>query len=169
MNYEYLWKELEALVVELRSKGKKVPENVMEDLKAARTLMTIQRVDPSSPVGADVEEYLRMTEAALMSSAEYHFGKEYADRWLSRLEEAKTKDLRETPQRQIGFVTGIPKGEDWVRVRVTELMDMRELESMSRSLGLSNRKESEDTMMIYGAPEKVKAFLKQLTEKVKRK
>ena len=169
MNYEYLWKELEALVTELRSKGKDVPNEVVEDLKAAKTLMTIQRVDPSSPVGADVEEYLRMTEAALMSSAEYYFGKEYADRWLRRLEEAKAKGLRETPKRQVGFVAGIPKGEDWVRIRVTELMDMKELDSMARGLGLSKRVEAEDTVLLYGPPEKVKAFLKQLTERVKRK
>jgi hypothetical protein len=169
LSYEYLWKELEALVVELRSKGKDVPKDVVEDLKSARTLMSIQRVDPSSPVGLDVEEYLRMTEAALMSSAEYHFGKRYADQWLRRLEEAKAKGLRETPKRQVGFVAGIPKGNDWVRVKVTELIDMKELDSMAEGLGLSKRIEEEDTMLLYGPPEKVKAFMKELTERVKRK
>jgi hypothetical protein len=169
LDYEYLWKELEALVIELRSKGKDVPKDVVEDLKAARTLMTIQRVDPSSPVGADVEDYLRMTEAALMSSAEHHFGKEYADKWLRRLEEAKEKGLREAPKRQVGFVTGIPKGDDWVRIKVTELMDMKELDSMAQGLGLSKRVEAEDAMLLYGRPEKVKVFMKELTERVKRK
>ena len=169
MNYEYVWKELEALVVELRSKGKDVPEEAVENLKAAKTLMTIQRVDPSSPAGADVEQYLGMTEAALMSSAEYHFGREYADRWLSRIEDAKAKGLNEIPKRQVGFVAGIPKGEDWVRVKITELVDMKELVSMADSLGLSKRREAEDTMLLHGQPEKVKAFLRQLTEKVRRK
>lgn len=169
MNYEYLWKALEALAVELRSKGREVPQDVIEDLKAARTLMSIQRVDPSSPAGADVEEYLRRTEAALISIVEYHFGKEYADRWIERLEDAKAKGLGETPRRAVGFVVGVPKGEDWVRVRVSELIDMQELESMTRALGLANRREAEDAMLIYGPPEKVKTFLKQLTERTRRR
>lgn len=169
MNYEYLWKELEALAIELRSKSKDVPNEVIENLKAAKTLMTIQRVDPSSPVSEDIEEYLRMTEAALMSNAEYSIGKDYVDRWLRRLEEAKAKGLREVPKRQVGFVAGIPKGNDWVRVRVSELMDMKELDSIAHSLGLSKRIEAEDTVLLYGPPEKTKAFLRELTEKVKRK
>jgi len=40
---------------------------------------------------------------------------------------------------------------------------------MADSLGLSKRREAEDTMLLHGQPEKVKAFLRQLTEKVRRK
>ena len=169
MDYEYLWKALEALALDLRSKGKDVTQDVIDDLKAAKTLMSIQRVDPSSPVASDVEEYLRKVEAALLSNAEYDVGSEYADQWLSRLEEAKKKGAHEIPQRRAGFVAGVPKGNDWVKVTVTELVDMRELEKMASGLDLSNRRESEDTVRVYGQPEKVKAFIRQLAEKTKRK
>ena len=49
----------------MRSKGKEIPPEVVEDLKSAKTLMTIQRVDASSLIMDDVEDYLRRTEAAL--------------------------------------------------------------------------------------------------------
>jgi len=169
LNYEYLWKELEAMVIELRSKGKDVPKDAIENLKAAKTLMSIQRVDPSSTAGEDVEEYLRMTEAGLMSSIEYYFGRENAEQWLLRLVEARERGLHETYERQVGFVAGVPKGEDWVRIRITELVDAKELDSMVRGLGLSKRVEAEDTVLLHGPPEKVKAFMKQLTERVRRK
>jgi hypothetical protein len=169
LNYEYLWKELETLVMDLRSRGKEVPNEVVEDLKSARTLNSIQHVDPSSQASADVEDYLRRVETALINIAEYSEGKGYADEQLKRIQEAKARGLREAPKRQIGFVSGIPKGQDWVRVRVTELIDMKELDAMSRSLGLSNRKESEDVMIIHGSTEKLKVFMTQLTERVKRK
>ena len=169
MNYEYLWKELETLVMDLRSKGKTVPSEAVEDLKSAKTLISILHVDPSSQASADIEDYLRKVETALISIAEYSEGKDYADEQLKRIQEAKARGLREAPKKQVGFVSGIPKGQDWVRVRVTELIDMAELEAMSHGLGLSNRKESEDAMIIYGSPEKLKMFMTQLTERVKRK
>ena len=169
MNYEYLWKELEALVVDMRSKGKEVPNEVVEDLKSAKTLMTIQSVDPSSSVSADVEDYLRRTEAAVISNAEYYLGKEYAEQWLSKIQDAKARGLREYPKKQVGFVSGIPKGDEWVRVKITDLVDIRTLDVIVHKLGLSKRVEAEDTVLLYGSPEKVKAFMKQLTEKVKRK
>lgn len=169
MNYEYLWKELEALVIELRSKDKSVPNEVVEDLKSARTLMSIQTIDPSSQINVDVEDFLIRTEMALISDAESHFGKNYADKWFRRMQEAKSKESNDTNKKRISFVTGIPKGEDLVRVRVSELIDMLDLVTMCGSLGLACRKENKDTIIIHGSPEKIKVFMRQLTEKVKRK
>ena len=169
MNYEYLWRELEALVIDMRSKGKEVPNEVVEDLKSAKTLITIQSVDPSSSVNVDVEDYLRRTEAALMSNAEYYWGKEYAEQWLRRIQDAKARGLREYPKKQVGFVSGIPKRDEWVRVKVTDLVDPKVLDVIAQAVGLSKRVGSADTVLFYGSPEKVKSFIKQLTEKVKRK
>ncbi|MCJ7770903.1 DUF2096 family protein, partial [Candidatus Bathyarchaeota archaeon] len=116
MNYEHLWKELEALVIDTRSRGKEIPPEVVEDLKSAKTLMTIQRVDPSSPIMEDVEDYLRRVEAALLTYAENDFGKEYSDHWFQRIQEAKAKGLQETARTQVGLVTGIPRDQQWIRV-----------------------------------------------------
>jgi hypothetical protein len=169
LNYEHLWKELEVLVIDMRSKGKEIPPEVVEDLKSAKTLMTIQRVDPSSPIMDDVEDYLRRTEAALLPNAENDFGKEYSNHWLQRIQEAKAKGLTETVRTQVGLVTGIPRDKEWVRVRVTELIDMAELKSMTNSLGLSFREEANDTAIVFGQHENVKAFLRELTARVKKK
>ncbi len=153
----------------MRSKGKEIPPEVVEDLKSAKTLMTIQRVDSSSPITDDVEDYLRRTEAALLPNAENDFGKEYSNHWLQRIQEAKAKGLTETVRTQVGLVTGIPRDKEWVRVRVTELIDMAELKSMTNSLGLSFREEANDTAIVFGQHENVKAFLRELTAKVKKK
>lgn len=169
MNYEYLWKELEFLVIELRSKDKRIPKEVVEDLKSARTLMTIQKINPSSPIKAEVEDFLSRTEMALLSHAEFYLGKKYADKWFRRIQEAKSKDSNYTDEKKLSFVTGIPKGEDMVRVRVSELIDMPSLVKMSSSLGLEYRKENKNVIIIHGSPEKIRVFMRQLTEKVKRK
>ena len=153
----------------MRSKGKEIPPEVVEDLKSAKTLMTIQRVDASSLIMDDVEDYLRRTEAALLPNAENDFGKEYSNHWLQRIQEAKAKGLTETVRTQVGLVTGIPRDKEWVRVRVTELIDMAELKSMTNSLGLSFREEANDTAIVFGQPENVKAFLRELTARVKKK
>ncbi len=169
MNYEYLWKELEALIIDLRSKGKRVPIEVVEDLKSSRTLMTIQTIDLSSQINAEVEDLLRRTEIALLSDAESYLGKNYADKWLRRIQESKSKEPNDTQKRRSSFLTGIPKGEDWVRVRVSELIDMMDLVQMSSSLGLACMKENEDMIIIHGSPERIKVFMRQLAGKVKRK
>ena len=153
----------------MRSKGKEMRPEVVEDLKSAKTLMTIQRVDPSSPITGDVEDYLGSVEAALWTCAENAFEKEYSDYWLQRIQEAKAKGIQETVRTRVGLVTGIPKDKQWIRVRVTELIDMAELKSMTSSLGLSFREEANDTAIVFGQPESVKAFLRVLTNKVKRK
>ena len=152
----------------MRSKGKEMRPEVVEDLKSAKTLMTIQRVDPSSPIVEDVEDYLRKVEAALLTHAENDFGKEYSDHWFQRIQEAKAKGLQETVRTRVGLVTGIPKDKQWIRVRVTELIDMAELKSMTNSLGLSFREEANDTAIVFGQPESVKAFLRELTARVKK-
>jgi hypothetical protein len=169
LNYEHLWKELEALVIDMRSKGKEISPEVVEDLKSAKTLMTIQRVDPSSPITGDVEDYLGRVEAALLPYAENDFEKEYSEHWLQRIQEAKAKGLQETVRTQVGLVTGIPKDKQWIRVRVAELIDMAELKSMTDSLGLSFREEANDAVIVFGQPESVKAFLRELTARVKKK
>jgi hypothetical protein len=169
LNYEYLWKDIEALIIDLRSKGKSVPNEIVEDLKSAKTLMTIKDIDPLSQINAEVEDLLRRTEIALISDAESQLGKNYADKWLIRIQEAKSKEPEEIHKRKIGFVTGIPKGEDWVRVRVSELIDMLDLVQVSSSLGLAYRKENKETIIIHGSPEKIKVFMRQLTEKIKGK
>ena len=104
-----------------------------------------------------------------MPNAENDFGKEYSNHWLQRIQEAKAKGLIETVRTRVGLVTGIPRDKEWVRVRVTELIDMAELKSMTNSLGLSFREEANDTAIVFGQPENVKAFLRELTARVKKK
>jgi hypothetical protein len=39
-------KILEEIIIEIRKKGLEIPPNVMSNLKSARTLMKVEKVDP---------------------------------------------------------------------------------------------------------------------------
>ena len=86
MNYEHVWKVLEALIVEFGKKSIKVPKQYMEDLKSALTFIRIHNSEPSdSNVIAEIERYIYTVEINLLSLAETEQGVKYADECMRRI------------------------------------------------------------------------------------
>ncbi len=168
LNYEYLWKALETLAMELKGVGLDVQETI-QDLKSAKTLFTSQQADPDSPIAVEAQLYMDKAEANLLSLAESCQGKKYADNWLRTIEEARQKGMGENPQPVRSFVPGVPKGQDWVRIKMGDVVNAKDIQETASRLGLECRPHESKSVLVYGKSDEIKRFIKEIAEKVRPK
>lgn len=170
MNYEHLWKVLEELFVELMKKGVAVPEELLDDLKSAKTLITIYNTDPTALEAAtQIEMYLNNVESNLLYLTESDLGKKYADKYLERIYEARQKGLGEKVTVPSKFVSGVRKDEHWIRIDISDLVNGREIDKLLKKLSLSSKPQEDGYMLVHGKEENVKAFVKEISEIIKKK
>ncbi len=170
MNYEHLWRVLEDLFVELTNKGVTVPEELLNDLKSAKTLITIYNAEPTALEAAtQIEMYLDNVESNLLYLAESNLGKEYANNLLTKINEARQKGLEEKVPVPSKFVPGVQKSEHWIRIDISDLISGKELDSLLKRLNLSSKPQEDGYLLIHGKEENVKAFVKEISEKIKAK
>jgi len=164
-NYEELWKALASLAGIIQQKGEKIPSDVMKDLKSAKTLISVFRADPSHiEIVSRIETYLENVEAHLLYVAENKIGKQFAEHWLKDLVEARRKALEPKPMITSKFVPGIPRGEHWVRVQITDKIKKGIVERTAKSLGLSSKTQEDGYLLVYGEREKIKELIRRLRE-----
>jgi len=170
MNYEYLWKALEGLIVELTNKGITIPQELVDDLKSAKTLISIHKAEPMAlDIATEIELYIEKVESNLLYLAESDIGKEYADECLRRIHDARRKGLSEKPKVTSRFVSGVPKGEYWIRIEASDLISNREIDKLLAKLNLSSKLQENGYILVYGKEENVKAFIKEVGEKILKK
>lgn len=164
MGYEEAWKVLADLITDFRKSGEPIPPHIMNDLRSAKTMIQILRADPAHTENLPrIETYMENVESYLIFAAQEKFGSEYVERWMEKLREArKTLEEEEAVSR---FVLGIPRGKHWVRVQVSEDLPEKDIEMLAIENGLSCKMQKNGYMLISGNIEKVKIFVKKMTEK----
>ena len=170
LNYEYLWKVLEELIVDFTKKGVTVPQELVDDLKSARTLINIHRVDPAAlEIATDIELNLAQIESNLLYFAESDVSAEYADRCLKRIDEARKRGLSEERKATSRFVSGVPKGKQWIRISVSDMISDKEMDGMLKELNLSCKPQDDGYLLIYGKDEDLKTLVKEISKRIKGK
>ncbi len=167
-SYSQLWKMLDNLIAEYRRKRGVVPQQLVDDLKSAKTVIGILGADPSSADEVDeLEVLLGRIESTFLFLAESDFGREYADECSKKIINARNRTTEESisPPR---FVTGIPRGIDWIRFGTHGLLEKKETEELATTLNLSFKWESTDSAIIYGERDKMRMFIRKVAEKIKR-
>lgn len=167
MNYEHIWKVLEELIVEFGKKGIKVPKQYMDDLKSALTFIRIHNSEPSdSNVIAEIERYIDTVEINLLSLAETEQGAKYADECMRRIYDARMKGVNGKIIVPTKFVAGVPKGDHWVRIQVTDLLTTKELDQLLSTHQLSSKPQENGYVLIHGSQENVKALIRAMSQKL---
>ena len=89
------WKVLENMLIDLKKNGIVIPENVMSDLRSAKSMIKLHCTQAKGAGDAlqKAEELTANVEAYLESEAQKIFGPEKVDAWLRRLEEANAEIL----------------------------------------------------------------------------
>ncbi len=173
MGYGEIWKILDDLIVEFRKRNEPVPANVIEDLRAAKTMIQVLNADPKrSEHIPSIEMYLGNVESYLIFVGDQKFGAEFADSWMEKLREAK-KTIRigeKEPSLEptSKFVPGMPKGRKWLRVQVTVETSEDEIKRLAEELGLSTEVRSDGYVLMYGDDEQLKRFVQKTGEKLRR-
>ena len=169
MGYLAMWKVLEEIITEFRKKQLSVPERVMNDLKAARTMIKIVNADAGhGENNLKIEEYLASVEAYLVTEAQKHFAPEHIDNWLKRLEQANCETYEENTE-ETRFIAGVPRDQKWIRVEPLGNLPVEELKQLAQETNLSTTIQKDGLMLVYGQAEDLKEFLKKMTTKTGKK
>jgi len=168
MDYEVVWELMSSLISELRKAGETVPAKSMSDLRAAKTMMEVHKVDPSRSENLQrIEEYLTSLETLLVPVANRKFGKEYVDAWLRKLGKAYVQPPKWEPRLQGSFPVGVPREDRWVRVEATEKISTEKIKHAAKQIGLNSKTEKDGRVLVFGEEQKLKQFVKTMAEKVR--
>jgi hypothetical protein len=168
VGYDEAWKVLADLITEFRKKGETIPSEVMEDLRAAKTLIQVLMADPKRVENVpSIETYLRNVESHLIFEAQRKFGQAFTEEWMRKIQKARESKAVGDGKRPLSskFVPGLPRGQKWVRVQVTEDTSEKEIKQLADEVGLSCRLQDDGYMLVYGEDEKLKFFLRKSSEK----
>jgi len=169
MNYEEIWKTLADLITEFRKRGETIPPDVMEDLRAAKTMIQVFKADPSHVENVpSIETYLGNVEFYLFFTGQKKFGSEFVEKWMQRLKEAREKKPEEGITKPASrFVPGLPRGERWLRVKISRETSKKEIARMAEECGLSCKAQRDGYMLVYGGGEEIKLFVKKMSGKLR--
>ncbi len=156
------WKLLEEMLIELKKKGVTIPSPIMEDLRAAKSMIKLSCIKGGGDAIERAEEYTANVEGYLINEAQKIFGSETADQWLRRLEEANTEVCEETITEN-NFVTGVPRDQKWVRVEPIETLPKQRILQLANEHKLQVKMQNDGRLVVYGQNEDIKIFLKKIT------
>ena len=157
------WKTLEDLLIELRKKNIKIPSNVLEDLRAARSM--IELICSEGTHGQAVEKteaYTANVEAYLVNEAQKVLEPKEIDQWFKRLEEANMQTDTEEAVGEGKYVVGVPRGQKWIRIETSPSVSEVYVLKLAGERGLAVTKQPDGRLVVYGQPGDVKAFVKQV-------
>ena len=157
------WKTLEDMMIELKKKSVAIPANIIEDLRSAKSMIKLASTEGShGDAVMKTEEYLANVEAYLVTEGQKVFGSKHVDRWLQVLEEASA--IQECEETEEGnFVTGVPRDQKWVRVEPTAKLPTLRIEQLAKQQNLQFNLQKDGRLLVYGKPENLRAFVKQMT------
>ena len=166
MSYEENWKVLADLLTELRKKGEKIPTDVMNDLRSAKTMIQILKADPTHIENIPrIETYLRNVESYAILMAQEKLGTGFVERWLRKLEKARKTKIEEKEEVTPRFVPGLPRDKNWVRIQISKDTPREDVESLVKENKLSCKMQRNGYMIVYGNGESIKSFVKKMAEK----
>jgi len=165
MGYLAAWKVLEEMITDFRNKGITIPADIISNLRHAKTLINVLRVDSSHlETGQKVEEHLRSIESYLVSEGQKRFGIAHVEEWIKRLDEASMEAIEEE-KRETRFISGLPREQKWIRVKPSAELPIEGLKTLADKLKLSYDMQNDGCLVVYGKEEHIKDFVKKMTTK----
>lgn len=150
-------------MLELKSAGVAVPAKVVEDLRAAKSMIQLTYTEGGGhgDVLQKAEEYLANVEAYVITEGQAVFGSDKVDGWLRRLEEASAQvcDDSVVPDK---FVSGVPRDQKWVRIEPMGDLTPQKVKAIATEQGLQVKVQPDGKLIVYGCPENLKAYLKKM-------
>jgi hypothetical protein len=164
------WKLLEDMMIELKKKGVTVPVNILEDLRAAKSMIKLHCT--FSPGEGDAiqkaDELTATVEAFLVTEAQKVMSSEAVDEWLRELEKANA-EICEEPTAESKFVTGVPRDQKWVRVEPIASLPTERILQIAKGQNLAVNSQKDGRLVVYGQTEGIKEFVKKMTNETSKK
>jgi hypothetical protein len=175
LSYSETWKILEEIIIDLRRKGFTTPENVMSDLKSAKTLIRLVDVaeEGRGEIGPKIEQYMASVEAHIITEAQKCFPPERIDQWLTRIQDSScdvcTGQPKTTAKEETRFIAGLPRDQKYVRVTLINSLPTEKLKQLAHETNLTVKPEKDTHLIVYGKAEDIKQFIKKMTQQTAKK
>jgi len=163
MSHEKKWKILADLLIELQEMGEKIPANVMNDLRSAKTIIQVLKADPTHIESISrIDTYLRSVESYTIFAAE-KLGTETVEEWLKKLKDTKKvkKEEKATVSR---FTPGVPRDKSWMRIKISDDTPLEDVKKFVIENKLSYKMQENGYILLYGDEENIKSFVKRMVE-----
>jgi hypothetical protein len=159
------WKLLEEMTIELKKKGLVLPENILSDLRSAKSMIKLHctQAQGAGDVIQKAEELTANVEAYLVTEGQSLLGSENLDLWLRRLGEANA-EVCEEADAENKFVTGVPRDQKWVRVEPVNSLSTERMGQIACTLGLEIKPQKDGKLVVYGQQDNIKEFIKKMTK-----
>jgi hypothetical protein len=157
------WKLLEDMMLELKRSGATIPDKVIEDLRAAKSMIKLSCMEGSGDAAQKAEELMGNVEAYVVTEGQNVFGEEKVDGWLRQLEETNAEVCAEPKAAGDKFVVGVPRDQKWVRVEPIGDLTAEKIAEIAKAQNMQVKTQKDDKLVVYGQPENLKAFLKKIT------
>ncbi|MCX8170435.1 MAG: DUF2096 family protein [Candidatus Bathyarchaeota archaeon] len=165
MNWELRWRILSDVTTDLLRGGVMVPPNIINDLRSAKVILEILKVDRSQPENISrLEDCLSNVEVYVLTAARGKFGEKYVENILRRLYSMEVEKSGE--EMRLFFHPGLPRDEKWIRVKITDETPLEVLESIAGELGLKLEAESGRYVLVHGGEKELKDFVRRVSEKI---
>ena len=162
MSYDSQWKFLADLLIELQKRGEKIPADVMDDLRSAKTIIQVLKADPTHIESISrVDTYMRSVESYAIFTAE-KLG--IVEEWLKKLKELKKVKDQERGSTVSSFIPGVPRDKSWIRIQISEDNLQENVEKLVKESKLSHKMHKNGYMLVYGNEENIKIFVKRMAE-----
>ena len=101
-----------------------------------------------------------------MTEAGKRFPAEKVDKWLTALDLAscETCVTIEEEKEEMRFIPGVPRDQKWIRVEPIASLPIEKLEKMATETKLGYRREKDGHLIVYGAQENIKEYVKKMTK-----
>ena len=167
LNYYALWKLMADLIREFKRRGESIPPRVMDDLRSAKTMLEIAKIDRSNvEVTVRVEEYLSNLESYLLPLAREKLGEEYVDKLMDEIAEAQRSMLTPEKREERRFPVGAPRDRHWIRIKPTEEMPLDAIRELCEEMGLKHDLQEDGYVLISGEKEQIKEFVKRAARRL---
>ena len=164
MIYEKKWKVLADLLIELQKRGEKTPSDVMKDLRSAKTIIQVIKVDPAHTESISrIDTYLRNVEAYAIFAAE-KLEPKTAEEWLRRIKDTKIAKMNEKTEVIPRFISGVPRDKKWIRVQTSEDTPPEAVKKLVKDNNLSFKIQENGYILVYGNENNIKSFVKMMTK-----
>jgi len=164
MGYLAVWKVLEEMIVDFRKRGIAVPEEIIGDLKNAKTIMQVLKADPSrGEIMQKIDGYLGNVQSYLVSEGQKQFGIAYVEEWLKRADNAGRKTLDD--EEETRFIPGLPREQKWIRVTPSTELPIDKLKTLADEAGLAHTVQNDGCLLVYGEDKNIKDFVKRMSTK----
>ena len=165
MNYEQKWKILDELVMELQKRGERIPTEITNDLRSAKTIIQVLKADPTITENISrIEAFMISVETYIVLTAE-KLEKENIEKWLRKLQAPKNTETKK-PEAHSRFIPGFPRSKNLVRIQISKETPLEYIKKLAKENKIYCKKQENKHVIVYGRQENIKSFVKAIAKEL---